>query len=126
LRVFSKLPCLPSAGSRSGCFHTSLGCSKRRSLIRFLWAGFDYSKNVRKGNPNPAYSPVSDRRQLMALVEVHWARRVQAPTPQISGPNLRENQIIESCKEEGCAVSTQETAARRKWKIDYLAPVSDP
>jgi DUF917 family protein len=36
--------------------------------------------------------------------------------PQISGPNLHEKQIIETCKEEGCAVSTQETAALRKWE----------
>jgi hypothetical protein len=44
---------------------------------------------VRKDNPTPAYSPVSDPRRLTALVEVHWARRVQAPMPQISGPNLQ-------------------------------------
>jgi hypothetical protein len=31
--VFSELPSLPSAGSRPGCFHTSLGCEPR-SLIR--------------------------------------------------------------------------------------------
>jgi hypothetical protein len=31
--------------------------------------------------------------------------------PQISGPNSQENRIIETCKEEGGAVSTQETAA---------------
>jgi hypothetical protein len=65
-----------------------------------------------------AYSPVSDRRRLTALVEVLWARKVQAPMPQISGSNLQKNHIIETCKEEGCAVSTQETAARRKWKWD--------
>jgi hypothetical protein len=35
LLVFSELPSLPSAGSRPGCFHTSLG-SKPRSLIRVL------------------------------------------------------------------------------------------
>jgi hypothetical protein len=40
--------------------------------------------------------------------------------PQISGPNLQENHIIETCKEEGCAVSTQETAARRKWEMELL------
>jgi hypothetical protein len=33
--------------------------------------------------------------------------------PQISGPNSQENNIIETLKEEGCAVLTQETAARR-------------
>jgi hypothetical protein len=33
LLVFSELPSLPSAGSRPGCFHTSLGCEPR-SLIR--------------------------------------------------------------------------------------------
>jgi hypothetical protein len=55
----------------------------------FLRAGSIIQKNVRKDNPTPAYSPVSDRRRLTALVEVHWARRGQAPMPQISGPNLQ-------------------------------------
>jgi hypothetical protein len=63
----------------------------------------------------PAYSPVSDRGRLTALDEVYWARKVQARMPQISGPNLQENHIIETYEEEGCAVSTQEPAARRKW-----------
>jgi hypothetical protein len=40
--------------------------------------------------------------------------------PQISGPNLQENHIIETCKEEGCAVSTQETAAWREWENRYM------
>jgi hypothetical protein len=71
-------------------------------------------KDVRKDNPTPAYLPVSDRKRLTALVEVHWARRVQAPMLQISGPNLQENHIIETCKEDGRAVSTQESAAREK------------
>jgi hypothetical protein len=97
LLVFS--PILHSAGSRPGCFHTSLGC-KPRSQIRVSLGWFDDSKNVRKGNPTPAYSPVSDRRRLTALVEVHWARRVQAPMPQISGPNSQKNHIIETFKED--------------------------
>jgi hypothetical protein len=46
------------------------------------------------------------------LAEVQRARRVQAPKPQISGPNLQENKIIEACKEEGRAVSTQEKTLR--------------
>jgi hypothetical protein len=92
----------------------------------FLWAGSIIKRNVRKGYPTPAYSPVSDRRRLTALVEVHWARRVQAPMPQISGPNVQENHIIETCKEEGCAVSTQETSARRKWEMEYLTRLSAP
>jgi hypothetical protein len=100
LLVFSELPSLPSAGSRPGCFHTSLGCEPR-SLIRVSLGWFDYSKNVRKDDQTLAYSPVSDRRRHTALVEVHWARRVQASMPQISGPNLQENHIIETCKEEG-------------------------
>jgi hypothetical protein len=111
LLVFYELPSLPSAGSRSGCLHTSLSC-KPRSLIRVSLGSFDYSKNVRKDNPTSAYSPVRDRRRLTALVEVNWARRVQAPMPQISGPNLQKNHIIETCKGKGRAVSTQ-TAARK-------------
>jgi hypothetical protein len=83
----------------------------------FLWAGSIIQKNVRKDDPTPAYSPVSYRRRLTVLVEVHWARRAQAPMPQISGPNIQENHLIETCKEEGCAVSTQETVARRKLKM---------
>jgi hypothetical protein len=46
--------------------------------------------------------------------------------PQISGANLQENPIIEICKEEGCAVSTQETAARRKWEMEHLTHLSAP
>jgi hypothetical protein len=92
----------------------------------FLWAGSIIQKNERNDNPTRAYSPVSDRRRLTALVEVHWARRVQAPMPQISGPNWQENHIIETCTEEGCAVSTQETAARRKWKIWHVYRLLGP
>jgi hypothetical protein len=99
----------------------SPGCS-----YGFLWAVRLFKKKVRKDDPTPAYSPVSDRRRLTALVEVHWARRVQAPMPQISGPNLQEKHIIETCKEEGCAVSTQETAARSKWEMEHFTRLSAP
>jgi hypothetical protein len=37
--VCSELPSLPSAGSRPGCFHTSLGCEPRSLILFFLWAG---------------------------------------------------------------------------------------
>jgi hypothetical protein len=70
----SELPRLPSADSRSGSFHTSLGW-KPRSFIRIFLGCFDYSKKIkRKDNPTSAYSPVSDRRHLTALVEVHRNR----------------------------------------------------
>jgi hypothetical protein len=92
----------------------------------FLWADSIVQTDVRKDSSTPAYSPVSDERRLTALVEVHWARRVQAPMPQISGPNLQENHIIEICKEEGCAVFTRETAARRKWVMEQLTRLSAP
>jgi hypothetical protein len=81
---------------------------------------------VKKDNPTPAYSPVSNRRRLTALVEVHWAQRVQAPMLQIGGPNLQQNHIIEACIEEGCAVSTQETAALIKWEMGHLTRLSAP
>jgi hypothetical protein len=55
LLVFSKLPSFPSAGSRLGCLQSSLGCEPR-SLIRVSLGWFDYSKNVRKDNPTPAFS----------------------------------------------------------------------
>jgi hypothetical protein len=71
----------------------------------FLWAGSIIQKIARKDNPTPASSRESDRRRLTALVVVHWTRRAQAPMPQISGPNYQENRIIETCQEEGCAVS---------------------
>jgi hypothetical protein len=35
---------------------------------------------------------------------------------QINELNLYENHIIEICKEEGCAVTTQKSAAQRKWE----------
>jgi hypothetical protein len=44
--------------------------------------------------------------------------------PQISGPNLQENHVIETCKEEVWAVSTQETAARIKWEMEHLTRLS--
>jgi hypothetical protein len=69
--------------------------SRGRKYGLFLAASI-IQKNVRKENPIPVYSPVSDRRRLTALVDIHWARRVQAP--QISGPNLQENHITETCK----------------------------
>jgi hypothetical protein len=94
----------------------SQGC-----LCGFLWAGSIIQINVRKDNPTPAYSPVSDRRRRTALVEVYLARRAQAPIPRIRGPNLQENHIIETCKEEGCAVFTQETATKKEDNILVLA-----
>jgi hypothetical protein len=100
LLVFSELPRIPSTGSR--------GC-----LYGFLWA-VRLFKKCEEERSNSAYSPLSDRRRLTALVEVHWARRVQAPMSQISGPNVQKNRFIETGKEEGCAVSTQERATRRE------------
>jgi hypothetical protein len=82
--VFYKLPSLFSADSRSSCLHISLGCKPGRSYGLF-WADSTVQNNVRKDDPSQAYSPVSDRGILTALVDVHWTQRVQAPMPQISG-----------------------------------------
>jgi hypothetical protein len=41
----------------------------------FLWADSSIQRNMRKIDPNPAYSPAGDRRRLTALVDVHLARR---------------------------------------------------
>jgi hypothetical protein len=41
---------------------------------------------------------------------------VRALTPQISEPKKKENNIIRTCEEEECVVSTQETAVRREWE----------
>jgi hypothetical protein len=46
--------------------------------------------------------------------------------PQISGPNLQKNRIIKTREEGGRAVSTQETAARRKWEMEHLKRLSAP
>jgi hypothetical protein len=46
--------------------------------------------------------------------------------PQFSGPNLQEKHITETCKEEECAVSTQESAALREWEREHLACVQAP
>jgi hypothetical protein len=51
---------------------------------------------------------------LTTLVPVRWSRKLMS---QISESNLQEYQIIETLKEEGSAVSTQETAARKNKKI---------
>jgi hypothetical protein len=71
LLVFSELPSLPSADSQPGFFHTSLGCEPR-SLIRVSLGCSIIRKDVRNENPTPAYSPVSDRRRLTALVEIFF------------------------------------------------------
>jgi hypothetical protein len=85
-----------------------------------------FIKKKRKGDPTPAYSPVSYRTRLTALVEFHRARSVQAPMPQISRPNSQENHITETSKEEGRAVSTQETASLREWEMEHLTHLSAP
>jgi hypothetical protein len=72
-----------------------LWVASRGRSYGFLWTDSISQNYLRKDDPTPAYSPVSDRRRLTALVEIHLARRVQAPMPQISGPNLQENHIIE-------------------------------
>jgi hypothetical protein len=51
LLVFSELPSLPSAGSRPGYFHSSLGC-KPKSFIRVSLGWFDYSKKCEGGQSN--------------------------------------------------------------------------
>jgi hypothetical protein len=67
IRLFQYFP-----GFLAGVAHTNFF-----GLIRLF-------KKVRKGDPTPAYSPVSDCRRLAALVEVHLARRVQAPMPKLA------------------------------------------
>jgi hypothetical protein len=86
LLVFSEPPGLPLAGSRFVCLHTSLGC-KPKSLKR-VSVGW-YSRTVKKGDPIPAYSPVSLQRRLTALVEIDWARRVQEPMPKLADPTYK-------------------------------------
>jgi hypothetical protein len=51
LVVFSKLPSLPSAGSRSSCFHTSLGCEPR-SLIQVSLGCSIIQKKCEEGQSN--------------------------------------------------------------------------
>jgi hypothetical protein len=85
LLVFSELPASLRPLADQAVSILSWVLSRGRSY-GFLWADSFIQKNVRKDNPTPAFSPVSDRRRLTALVEVHWARRVQAPMPQISNP----------------------------------------
>jgi hypothetical protein len=68
------LPWVVSPGRSYGCLWVGLIIRKK--------------KKVMKDNSTPAYSPVSDRRRLTAFVDVHLARRLQAPMPQISGPRI--------------------------------------
>jgi hypothetical protein len=53
-RAVSKLPWVVSRGRSYG----------------FLWAGSIIQKNVRKGNPTPAYSPVSERPRKSTTFEI--------------------------------------------------------
>jgi hypothetical protein len=80
LLVISELPSLPWPAADRAVSILPWVISRGRSY-EVLWFGSIIQKNMRKNNPTPAYSPVSDRRRLTALVEVHWARRAQAPMP---------------------------------------------
>jgi hypothetical protein len=64
----------------------------------------------------------------MALVEVHGSWRVQEPIPQISGPNLQENHIIETRKEEGCAIPQENRFADSMggWGICHVYQLFEP
>jgi hypothetical protein len=61
LLLLSEHPCFPSAGSRSGSFITSLVCELRSHILVSL-GGFGFLKNLKKDDPTPADSPVSDRK----------------------------------------------------------------
>jgi hypothetical protein len=85
----------------------------RGHSYRIIWAGSIIQKNVRMNDPTPAYSPVSDRRRPTALVEVHWARRVQAPLPQISIPNSQESTLSIHVNERGRRFHTGNRCAEK-------------
>jgi hypothetical protein len=94
----------------------------------FLWADSTIQKNVRKDDPTPAYLPVSDRRRSHGAC---WSplgvKGASTDVTKVSGPNSKESQIIGACKEEGCTVSTQETAAlRENRRVGHLTRVSAP
>jgi hypothetical protein len=123
--VFSELPSLPSAGSRSGCLSNSLGCEPT-SLIRVSLGWFDYPKKCEDGRSKSGLfackrSKAFSRRSLKS----RWPRRVQAPMPQTSGPNLQEQHIIVTCKEEGAPFSQKKTAARRKLQMEHVTRLSN-
>jgi hypothetical protein len=118
LLVFSELPILPSARSRSGSFHASLGC-KPRSLIQISLGWFDY--------PNMRGRAI----QLRLLCQYVFEGAVSSPLGAKSAehrfqklPNIT-NINIEARKEEGCAVSTQENAVRRELEREHLTRLSD-
>jgi hypothetical protein len=54
----------------------------------------EYQKNnVREGDLTPAYSPVSDPKRFHFASWRLLGAKLQAPTPQISEPNLQENTV---------------------------------
>jgi hypothetical protein len=69
LLVFSELPSLPSAGSRSGCFHTSLGCKPRSRKPDEIEEGMS---SFFKANPEKAQSTAAAEylRQLNQLTSM--------------------------------------------------------
>jgi hypothetical protein len=79
----------------------------------FLLADSSIEKNVRKDDFTPAYSPVSNRRHLAALVEVHRdfkCRCRNRRTQLIGEPHHR------SILRKGRTVSRHKAAALRKWE----------
>jgi hypothetical protein len=77
---------------------------------------------VRKADPTPACSPVSDRRRSHGVVEVHWARRVQALMPQMSKSNFHATSEVELLITNYAFCIVQRAAAQLKTGIFQRLP----
>jgi hypothetical protein len=91
LLVFSELPSLPSAGSRSGCFHNSLGCEPR-SLIRVSLGLFDYSKKCEEGRSNAGLF-------ASRCPQMKWGRALKKSRSQVKTSQVKV--LICKCQTSG-------------------------
>jgi hypothetical protein len=82
LLVLSELPRLPSASSRSGCFHTSLGC-KPKSLI---WLSLGWCECLKKWEQRRSNSGLFASKRSKAPHGACWSR-LSAKGASTDAPN---------------------------------------
>jgi hypothetical protein len=101
--VFSEQASFPSAGSLHRAVSILPWVVSRGRSYGFLRADSIIHICEERRSNSGLFTSKRSKALSRHSFEVHWVRRVQAPMPQISGPNLQENHIIETCKKEGCA-----------------------
>jgi hypothetical protein len=116
LLVFSEVPSLPSVGRRDRALSLLPWVVSRGRSYVFFWA----DPIIRKDNPIPAYSQVSIEGASGLLLKSNGREECKHRCSTLVDPTHRRTKIIETCQEDGCAVSTQETDALRKLEMEHL------